>query len=98
MCSTVDRRQFMPSAPLGLAGLPFVDARALAAGRRSRVAIVRTTDRAQGVSKALALFGIPSPAGRQVVITPNFNSADDTPASTHNDTLIQLVKELKVQV
>lgn len=95
MCSTVDRRQFMRSASLGLAGLPFVDARALAAGRRSRVAIVRTTDRAQGVSKALALFGIPSPAGRQVVIKPNFNSADDTPASTHNDTLIQLVKELQ---
>lgn len=95
MCSTVDRRQFMRSASLGLAGLPFVDARALAAGRRSRVAIVRTTDRSQGVSKALALFGIPSPAGRQVVIKPNFNSADDTPASTHNDTLIQLVKELQ---
>jgi uncharacterized protein (DUF362 family) len=29
-----------------------------------------------------------------VVIKPNFNSADDTPGSTHNDTLSQIVTEL----
>jgi uncharacterized protein (DUF362 family) len=33
-------------------------------------------------------------AGKRVVLKPNFNSADAAPASTHNDTLVQLITEL----
>jgi uncharacterized protein (DUF362 family) len=32
--------------------------------------------------------------GKRVVIKPNFNTSDDAPGSTHNDTLSQLVTEL----
>lgn len=94
----LDRRDFVCALSAGLAGIPFLDSAGLAQGltrRRSRVALVRTADRARGVSRALALLDLPSPHGKHVVIKPNFNSADDTPASTHNDTLVQLVKELQ---
>jgi uncharacterized protein (DUF362 family) len=32
--------------------------------------------------------------GKNVLIKPNFNTADPTPGSTHNDTLLALVEEL----
>jgi len=65
-----------------------------AAPRRSRVALVRTADRRRGVHEVLALLDVPGVSGKRVVLKPNFNSADDAPASTHNDTLAQLVIEL----
>ena len=80
-----------------LAVLPALGIDLLAeAGRRapSRVALVRTTDRRQGVAAALKLLDLRAIAGKRVVLKPNFNSADDTPGSTHNDTLAQLVTEL----
>ena len=61
---------------------------------RSRVALVRTTDRKRGVTEALKLLDPRGIAGKRVVLKPNFNSADETPGSTHNDTLSQLVTEL----
>ena len=78
------------SAGLGVDGL----ARMLTP-RRSRVALVRTTDRRQGVRDVLKVLGVPPVAGKRVVLKPNFNSADMTPASTHNDTLAQIVTELR---
>ncbi len=80
-----------------LAVLPALGIDLLAeAGRRapSRVALVRTTDRHQGVAAALKLLDLRAIAGKRVVLKPNFNSADETPGSTHNDTLAQLVTEL----
>ena len=62
--------------------------------RRSRVALVATGDRKRGVTEALKLLDLSGVKGKKVVIKPNFNSADDTPGSTHNDTLAQLVTEL----
>lgn len=62
--------------------------------RRSRVALVTTGDRKHGVSQVLKLLDLSGVKGKKVVIKPNFNSADDTPGSTHNDTLAQLVTEL----
>lgn len=62
--------------------------------RRSRVAVVRTTDRRRGVGDVLRLFDPPGIAGKRVVIKPNFNSADEAPGSTHPETLGQLVTEL----
>ena len=75
---------------LGLDGL----ARTRAPRSPSRIALVRTSDRRRGVTAALKLLDLGAVAGRRVVLKPNFNSADDTPASTHNDTLAQLVTEL----
>ncbi|MBI3401830.1 MAG: DUF362 domain-containing protein [Acidobacteria bacterium] len=96
--NNINRRDFVRTASAGLALAPFLGAGALAqivAPRRSRVALVRTSDRKRGVAQALRLLDIRPVDGKRVVLKPNFNSADDTPASTHNDTLTQLVTELR---
>ncbi len=97
MAPLVDRREFVRSVSAGLALAPLLGADGLAAvlsRRPSRVALVRTPDRRRGVSQALKLLDIRGLAGRRVVLKPNFNSADDAPASTHPDTLAQLVAEI----
>jgi uncharacterized protein (DUF362 family) len=43
----------------------------------------------------MALLNPTGMAGKQVLIKPNFNTADPAPAGTANDTLTQLVKELQ---
>lgn len=60
----------------------------------ARVALVRTTNRAEGVCRAVVLLGMPDVKGKRVLLKPNFNSADPTPASTHNDVLRTLVELL----
>ncbi len=94
----IDRRDFVRAAAAGVALLPMAGLEGpwMRPGpRKSRVALVRTTDRKRGVADALKLLDPQGIAGKRVVIKPNFNSSDDTPASTHNDTLAQLVAELK---
>ncbi len=91
----IPRRDFVRTSagivllPLVSRGLPFAAPRP-----RSRVVVVRTTDRRAGVATALRLFDPSGIAGKRVVLKPNFNSADPAPASTHPDTLAQLVTEL----
>ena len=90
----LDRRGFLRTTA-GLAALSAFGRDALALPRRtSRVALVQTSDRRRGVIEALRLLDPRGIGGRHVVVKPNFNSADDAPASTHNDTLSQLVTEL----
>jgi uncharacterized protein (DUF362 family) len=60
-----------------------------------RVALVRSTDRAEGVRRALDLLGINPVEGKTVFLKPNFNSADPAPGSTHADTLRALVEGLQ---
>jgi uncharacterized protein (DUF362 family) len=59
----------------------------------SRVALVNTTDRNEGVKGSLKALGINPVKGKDVLIKPNFNTADTPPGSTHNDTLAALVGE-----
>ncbi len=89
------RREFVRTSA-GIALLPLVpdSLRRPPARRRSRVVVVRTADRRRGVREALRLFNPAGIGGRRVVLKPNFNSADPAPASTHPDTLDQLVTEL----
>lgn len=61
-----------------------------------RVALVRTTDRAEGVRRALDLLDVNPVEGKTVFLKPNFNSADPAPGSTHTDTLRALVERLWV--
>ncbi len=61
---------------------------------QARVALVRTSDRKDGVTRALKLLDLGGVSGRRVVVKPNFNTADPSPGSTHPDTLSQLVQEL----
>lgn len=53
----------------------------------ARIALVKTSDRAAGVMRALNLFGDNPVQGKQVVLKPNFNTSDAPPGATHNDTL-----------
>jgi len=60
----------------------------------SKVTFMKTGDRKEGVKTILqALDGNPV-RGKNILIKPNFNTADPTPGSTHNDTLMALVDEI----
>lgn len=61
----------------------------------ARLALVKTSDRAEGVRKAIDLLGINFFAGKRVFLKPNFNSSDPAPGSTHPQVLNALVMALK---
>lgn len=61
----------------------------------AQVAFVKTNDRAAGVNKALDLLDIDAVKGKELFLKPNYNSADPTPGSTHNDVLSTLVRRLQ---
>jgi uncharacterized protein (DUF362 family) len=92
------RREFVRTMSAGLAVVPALGLDGLGrllAPRASRVALVHTTDRKQGVTEVLKLLNPQGMAGKRVVVKPNFNTADEAPGSTHLDTLGQLVTELR---
>ena len=60
----------------------------------STVALVSTENRKQGVAASIRALNINPVKNKDVLIKPNFNTADDTPGSTHNDTLVALVEEV----
>jgi uncharacterized protein (DUF362 family) len=60
----------------------------------SRVAFLKTDDRKHGVKASLKALKINPVKGKDVLIKPNFNTADLAPGSTHNDTLVALVEEI----
>lgn len=94
----IDRRGFIKGAAAGLVLFPHADLGFLGGrlfGATTDVAIIRTGDRKQGVTRALNLLNPTGIAGKHVNIKPNFNTADPAPAGTHNDTLSQLVLELQ---
>jgi uncharacterized protein (DUF362 family) len=62
---------------------------------RAPVAIVKPDDRASGVERALDLLDVRDFDAKHVFIKPNYNSADDPPASSHNDTIRALVHWLR---
>ncbi|MGB9081538.1 MAG: DUF362 domain-containing protein [Desulfuromonadaceae bacterium] len=79
----------------GLAGeVPVAEAPSRERGK-TRVALVKTADRAAGIKRSIKLLEVNPVRGKRVLLKPNFNTADPFPASTHNDTLIHLVAELK---
>jgi len=62
---------------------------------KTKVSIVRTQNRTEGVKKAIDLLKSNPFQGKAVVLKPNFNSADPTPGSTHIDTLKSIVSNIK---
>jgi uncharacterized protein (DUF362 family) len=96
----INRRDFIKTSLAGATALsvlrPDLLSGAAPAGRTA-VVLVKTLDRTQGVKDALKLLSFPSPKGKSVVIKPNFNTADPAPGSTHNDTLRQIVLEMKAR-
>ncbi len=96
--TALDRRNFLKGAVAGLVLLPDVELSALGLRRQgatSTVALVRTSNRREGVARAMAMLNPTGMAGKRVVIKPNFNSADGGPAGTHDDALSQIVTELQ---
>jgi len=63
-------------------------------GGISKVAIVKTDIRSSGIDRAITLLGINPVKNRAVLLKPNFNTEDDYPGSTHNDTLVALIEKL----
>lgn len=61
----------------------------------TQVAVVKTRERITGVNRALDLLNLPAFEGKSVFLKPNYNSADPTPGSTHNDVLVALVRHLR---
>ncbi|MFH1137931.1 MAG: DUF362 domain-containing protein [Pseudomonadota bacterium] len=64
------------------------------AQEKIKVSLVQTGDRTTGVKAALQTLGVNPVKGLDVLIKPNFNTADPTPGSTHNDTLAALIREI----
>jgi uncharacterized protein (DUF362 family) len=99
----MNRRQFLKDASTTLGAAWFASSgfapsllRAFdAAPSVSHVAFVKTTDRTTGVKRAIDLLGIEKLRGKDIFIKPNFNSSDPTPGSTHEDTLVALMRQLK---
>jgi uncharacterized protein (DUF362 family) len=58
---------------------------------KTRVSLIKTRDRAEGIGRAVDLLKISSIKGKDVLLKPNFNTADPFPGSTHNDTLSSLI-------
>ncbi len=94
---SMNRREFMMTMAGGAIGLMTGEGLAGDAPLqgKSRVALIKSTDRASGIKRAIRLLGINPVYGKKVLLKPNFNTADPFPAATHNDTLIQLIAELK---
>jgi uncharacterized protein (DUF362 family) len=63
--------------------------------QRSIISLVNTSDRASGIPAAINLLRIDTLQGKNVLLKPNFNTADPFPGSTHNDTLSNLIMQLK---
>lgn len=61
----------------------------------SRVVLVRTDSRADGVKKCFDLLNVDPFKGKSVLIKPNFNTSDETPGSTHADTLKALLGRIR---
>jgi uncharacterized protein (DUF362 family) len=61
----------------------------------TKVALVRTKNRSEGVKQAIKLLEFQSITGKNVVLKPNFNSADPAPGSTDIDTLKAIIESLQ---
>lgn len=60
----------------------------------SNVAFFQTQDRKEGVNRSIDGLDFNPVRGKNVLIKPNFNTADPAPGSTHNETLLALVDRL----
>jgi uncharacterized protein (DUF362 family) len=64
------------------------------AKNESIVTLAKTENRKEGVRASIKALKINPVRGKDVLIKPNFNTADVTPGSTHNDTLAALIDEV----
>ena len=95
---TWNRREFIKSSVVGLASLSAFSGASLktkAKGKKAKIVLLKTRDRREGVREVCKHLDLQHVKGKDVLIKPNFNTADPAPGSTHNDTLSQLILELR---
>jgi len=95
--ANLSRREFIRTSAAGVTSISMLNFGILdsfGSEKTTSVAIVKTGDRNEGVKKSLELLKFASPKAKKVMIKPNFNTADQSPGSTHNDTLSRLIEEL----
>ncbi len=91
----IHRRDFLKySGVAGGAFLMGMDGGLAMSSTMSHVALVKTDNRKHGVRASLKTLKINPVKGKDALIKPNFNTADITPGSTHNDTLVALVEAI----
>ena len=90
----VNRRDFLKYTGMAGGALFMGTGGVAMSNTKSRVALVKTDDRKKGVKESLKTLNVNPVKGKNVLIKPNFNTADITPGSTHNDTLVALVEEI----
>ncbi|MFC1553444.1 DUF362 domain-containing protein [candidate division KSB1 bacterium] len=96
--SYINRRNFLKGSLAGAAILPNMNMNSMfqSIGQsKTKIALVKTNDRFKGVTQVMKLMDLSGINGKNINIKPNFNSADDTPGSTHYDTLKQIVAEVQ---
>ncbi len=105
-CHTLDGKPVKP--PEGISRRAFLKASGVAGGAllfgikgdltmanpKSRVALVNTEDRKSGVVSSIKTLNFNPVRNKDVLIKPNFNTADQVPGSTDNTTLAALVEEV----
>lgn len=91
----ISRRDFLRAAGVSTGALMLgMHGGLVMADSKSRVAFVETEDRKSGVSLSIQALNTNPVKNKDVLIKPNFNTADTTPGSTHNETLIALIEEV----
>ena len=93
--AVMNRRDFLKySGAAGGAILFGIHGGLTMADNKNKVSLVNTDDRKTGVASSIHSLGINPVKNKNILIKPNFNTADLTPGSTHNDTLVALVEEI----
>ena len=91
----LNRREFLKRSGLMGGALLFgMEGKSVMAKSGTPVILMKTADRKEGVKVSLKALKINPVKGKAVLVKPNFNTADTTPGSTHNDTLVALIEEL----
>lgn len=62
--------------------------------KKTIVSLLATENRATGIGTCIDALGVNPVTNKNVLIKPNFNTADPAPGSTHNDTLVSLVRKV----
>src|SRR4030066_2414504 len=92
----INCREFMIMTAGGVLSAMTIDKRVFASeNKKAKVSLIKTTDRQSGVKRAIDLLNINPVKDKNVLLKPNFNTADPFPGSTHNDTITCLISHLK---